>query len=363
MNLIVRSLLKRFFLSIFFILSVFSLISSENIKLEFYRSNYNGLMLLEIENNEISEYRYYLKVEYNENLISRKILYENNNEIKRWENRYNNKVISEEKYFLKKVMDTQTFFNKKGYKERVLEYNRGRLIRTTNYKYNSDDLVKEENIFDHILNEKEKISYTYDKDLRIKQIIKELDNGKMIYWDCLFTSKGIIYKEYYKSGNETFIFYYNLNGQELRGEVIENLDNNEVQQTSKWENIFINGRRVKRIDEDFTNNVKTISFFNTDELEEKREFYRNDNLTKTDYFKYNDDKNIVEHRIVEDLNELIYQYQHRGGEIVSENIYENGKLIKKIQYNPDGSRTETITTSHGKITKSYDKNDNLINSK
>ena len=97
-NLTKMILSKRFFLSFFLLTTLLSLFSQKRI--EYYRSNSNGLALVKINLSQRNDYKFVLKVDLTGDIVLLKLLYKEKEESKRWEYSYiENNILESERYF------------------------------------------------------------------------------------------------------------------------------------------------------------------------------------------------------------------------------------------------------------------------
>ena len=176
---------------------------------EYYRSNSNGLLLLQIEAIDRHEYEYVIQRDFNEmEQETSRTLWKKNVAEKRWDYSYAEGDLSSERYYQNGELKEEYNYDRNGHKILQTEYRNGEVSKKTKYIYNKDGLVEQEEIDDIYLDRKNKITYRYDSTFRIKQIIREMDDGTIVFWDAFFSKKGIVAKEYYTIGNENYIFYY-----------------------------------------------------------------------------------------------------------------------------------------------------------
>ena len=200
---------------------------------EYYRSNSNGLLLLQIEAIDRHKYEYIIQREFNEMEQEKtRILWKKNVIDKKWEYSYKEGDLTFEQYYQNGELREEYNYDRNGHKILQTEYRNGKVSKKVKYTYNKDGLVEQEEIDDIYLERKNKITYRYDSTFRIKQIIREMDDGTIVYWDAFFSKKGIVAKEYYTIGDESYIFYYGTNGEELKGEVIERVEDDSPEDNS-----------------------------------------------------------------------------------------------------------------------------------
>lgn len=350
-------LLKKFLVNIIILIFIFK-ITSQDIK--YFRSNLNGLQLVEIKSNEYKDYKYILKEISIENKIIKKILLKDKKEIKRWEYFYNNNYLSNEKYFKENIITEEYYYDSYKHKIKQLEYKNGSLIKETLFTYNKDGLVEYEEIINKLNNSKTLIKYKYDTQFKIKQIEKKYPDNKIVYWECFLSKKGIMLKEYYTMNNETYIFYYNQEGQEIRGEILNKENNNIIKE---WENFYTKGgKREKKIEKNNEINEIKITYYNLEGMESKIEYYKNEILKKIERFEYDNDKNLITFQVIEELNITEIKYEYNDKKELNKKITYDNNFLKKIEnFNQDGSIDEIIFTKKGiKILTKYDSNKNII---
>ncbi len=351
--------MKEFLISIlllinFFILNAFT-------EIQFYRSNYNGLLLLNIKESEKSQYKHVVKsIITDEKLIS-KTLYEKDKEVKRWEYIYSEDKLREENYYKDFNLTEKFIYDTAGHKLNLVEYRDGRIMKNTSYEYNKDGLLSKEIINDLYLNRVNSILYRYDSQYRIKQIITEMHDGKIVYWDSFFTAKGIIVKEYYTLKDKRYIFYYNPNGQEIKGEVLS-IDTAGVEkETLKWDNIY--SKAGIRILKDETNLItkKQIKTWYDEDGRDIKEHILSENAIEMIKEKAFDDKdNLIMEKQIVGLNIKQTNFYYKEKLYKTETI-ENG-IIKEIEtIHDDGSKNVLIYgTNNVVIEMTYDVDGNKI---
>ncbi|MCG8572303.1 MAG: hypothetical protein MJB14_19390 [Spirochaetes bacterium] len=327
-----------------------------------YQSNYNGLELLEINYSQIADYQYYLRVNYEDDRIIAKYLYDDKDEIKRWEFYYAGDRVFKEIYYKDKVINELYLYDTENHKTQQEEYKNGKILITKKYQYNNEGLVNFEENYNHISAETTKIHYKYDSKFRIKQIIKEFPDGKIVYWDAFFTNKGIITKEYYTLNNETYIFFYNSRGQELKGEVITIEDDEEIKKIF-WEIQYSDeGVRIEKEEVNYLLNLKTITQYNSDGREKAVKTYQQDELKSIYLYEYDNQGRVLEMISLIDLLEkkVIYTYDSED-QVIEEKHFENNELKKNIFYRNKIKTKEIIFSKDNlKIIMEYDEQGNLV---
>jgi hypothetical protein len=362
---------------------------------EYYRSNSNGLTLVEIKDSERMGYKFVLQVDYDDNKESVKILYRHNSEIKRWEYSYKSGILDYESYIKEGVLSEMYYYDRQGHKIREENYKNGQIIKVSTFSYNREGLVSLESTESKISNQVTETRYRYDNLFRIKQIARTYPDGHVVYWESFLSDKGILVKEYYTLENEKYVFYYNKFGQEVSGQILaieekeeevkdddkENASSDKKDDKSaetdksekkmvktervksQWENTYIEkGLRDQKVEENFELNKKVITNYNKDGKETKIQIFFDDVISTIEYYDYDSEKRVIYYKIIQDLNkdETFYRY-NEAGDIVSTRYAENGKTKKEVINHPDGIREEIIyTRSNAKISKMYDADGNLI---
>lgn len=328
----------------------------------FYSSNYNGLMLLKIESKQKNDYQYLLEVNKDGDLIRNKKLYKDRKEIKRWEYSYVQGILVSEVYYKDKIISEKYRYDEEKHKINQVEYKNGKKIRRINYQYNNEGLVELEVISNLFTKEKTIVRYKYDKNYKIKQIIKTLPDGRVIYWDSFFTSKGIIVREYYTVKNETYIFYYNTIGQEIKGEVLLKEDG-EKKIKIKWENKYAaTGLKKSKYEENFITEIITKTDYNKQGNESRiREFKKGD-LIKITELEYDDDNRVIVDKVTEELNENEKKYSYDADDNVVKIQNFNNGVLKSIEFYNDSIKEKEIIYGENdiKIIIQYDKTGNII---
>ena len=95
-------------------------------------------------------------------------------------------ILREESYYRNDELTQRTIYNELGHKTLFIEFRDGKIAKNTRYEYNKDGLVALEEIDDQYLDRKNKVRYRYDE-FRIKQIVTELYDGRVMYWDSFYT--------------------------------------------------------------------------------------------------------------------------------------------------------------------------------
>ena len=168
-------------------------------------------------------------------------------------------------------------------------------------------------------------------------------------------------KEYYTLKNKIYTFYYNQDGQEIKGEIL-NKDSNKI--IKEWENIYTKkgGKKEKKIEKNNETNEIKISYYNLDSMESKIEYYKKEILEKIEKFEYDNDKNLINYKLIDGLNiiEINYEYDDKK-DLIKKITYDNNSLKKIENFNKDGTIDEVIVTKNGiKIFIKYDSNKNII---
>lgn len=356
------NLLKIFFLKLSFILFSSFIIHAET-AIKYYRSNSNGLELLQISAGQSGKYDYILKVQLQNGLAKKKTLYKNNKETKRWDYFYSGIKVNYEKYYKDYELKEDYSYDSAGHIVRKGEYKNKDKIRDTAYQYNSDGLVALEKIFNLINNSETVVKYRYDTQFRIKQIEKKYPDDRIVYWESFFTSKGIIQKEYYTLKDERFIFWYNEYGQEFKGEVIDkNEENDKIKK--EWQTFYTKQGRIDRKEEkNYELGLEIKTWYNTNYKEKRIEIYKNDEAVSIELFDYNNNGKIAIYETIKGLNshKTIYDYDEDDN-LEKTFYYENNSLKKEITYKKDGGRIELLYGKNNKkILLEYDADENIIN--
>ncbi len=363
-----KNSLKIFFLNAVLFFIAFNLFS-QNITVDLYRSNTNGLMLLKIKEYEAKNYKYILKVYTQYNLLLKKVLFKENSEIKKWVYKYitSSNILNNEKYYKDKIIREEYFYDSEAHKTKQIDYKDGKKIKTTTYKYNKDGLVEIEKTFNELSKQTIIMKYKYDNNFKIKQIEKDYPDGRIVYWETFFTQKGIVTKEYYTLKLETFTFWYNENGQEFKGEVKKRTEDNTEDTIIKvWETFYTSKGKIDKKEEiNFENNKKTITMYN-DKMKERRiETYINNKIITIEQYEYNKNNKVTYYELIEDLEltKIHYQYDNEDN-LIKTLHYINDNLKKIVTYNNDNSRTEIIFGIKNKnIIVEYDSKGEIISQK
>ena len=360
---------------------------------EYYRSNSNGLTLVEIKDAERMGYKFVLQVDYDDNKESVKILYRTGTEIKRWEYSYSAGMLNSESYIKEGVLSEIYYYDRQGHKIREENYKNGQIIKVSTFSYNREGLVSLESTESKISNQVTETRYRYDNLFRIKQIARTYPDGHVVYWESFLSDKGILIKEYYTLDEEKYVFYYNQFGQEVSGQILaieemeeevkaeekdsksdtkdkkdgENKSEKKMVKTervkSQWENTYIEkGLREQKVEENFELGKKVITNYNKDGKEIKIQIFFDDVISSIEYYDYDSDKRVIYYKIIQDLNknETFYKY-NADGDVVSTRYVENGKTKKEVINHPNGNREEIIyTRTNAKISKMYDADGNLV---
>ncbi len=329
---------------------------------EIYRSNYNGLKLVKIDRNQAKEFKYVLYSMVTDKLEQRRILYEGNKEVKRWLYFYMGSELNQEKYYKDNQIQAEYRYDDKGHKIKQEEYKDSSKIRITTYTYNNDGLVDTENVYNVLNKQSISVKYRYDRYFQIKQIEKRFSEGTFIFWECFFSEKGIIRKEFYTLKNETYTFWYNENGQETKGEVTALNENNQDEIKKEWANQYNDkGKKTKKIENDYLIGRKLITLYNNNYLETRIETYKNDKMTSIELFEYNENNKVSTYELIEDLvsNKTLYLYDDEKN-LLKTTHFTNDVLKKVVDYEKDGSRVESIYVKDKQVQVRYDKDGNII---
>ncbi len=328
-----------------------------------YRSNSNGLMLLVIPEAKRGSHIYTLRVEKQDDLIYEKVLYKEKAVYKKWMNSYSNNLLVSSRYYLENKLVEEVFYSPQGHKVKLKEYKGSDLIRESDYKYNKEGLVESESVFNPIGNSTTTTRYRYDNQFKIKQIIKNMPDGKEIYWDVVFDAKGIVSREYYTLNDELFTFYYDSNGLELKGEVRRIVDGKEGDLKIEWQTTYSSsGHRIQKIETNYLINKTTTTLFNKDGLETKITTEYRDRGVVTELFEYNQDKKVTSYSKTENLRLNLIKYRYiNNTTLAAEQHYNDGVLVREFYYNDDGTKKEVVITSGGaRIVIIYDRNGTII---
>jgi hypothetical protein len=364
---------------------------------EYYRSNSNGLLLLEIDPIDRHNYEYVIQRTFNEmEQETTRILWKKNVVEKKWEYNYNEGDLSFERYYQNDELREEYNYDHAGHKTLQTEFRNGKVSKKIKYTYNKDGLVEQEEIDDIYLERKNKISYRYDSSFRIKQIIREMSDGTTVYWDAFFSKKGIVSKEYYTIGNESYIFYYGVGGEELKGEVIERVEDTSTDtvdtgSTSKdatsdsataeekknvkkkmkeqrklyWENKYSrSGIKIYKEEINYKLNKTSKIWYDNVGRAVKTETYSGEELEKLEEQTYNDAGQIVKLRQVAGLGEKEWHYTFENANAknaVSTEYYENRRLREVTTVNRDGTYEKILYGFNGvNLLQTFDKNGNKI---
>jgi|GEM_PF-1161381 len=354
------NLLKIFLLNLIIIQININVYSAT---IKYFSSNSNGLELLKITPSNTNKYQYILKITYTEKIPIKKILYKNSKEFKRWEYYYNNGLLYHEKYYKDKQIKETYNYDSAGHKIKQIEYKNNEKIKETTYQYNKDGLVDIEKIYNPMNKTTITVKYRYDRNFRIKQIEKKYPDGRLVFWESFFTTKGIILKEYYTLKSEKFTFWYNENGQEMKGEVTEIKDDNTEELKKEWVTSYKeNGRILKKEENDYVRNKKTITWYNDNYKEKKVETYIKNELSSIDRYDYTKTNKISFHERIEDLDSIKTYYEYsKDDKLIRSMHYNNDELKKIVIYNEDESKKEILYGENNrKIIIEYDKKGNII---
>ncbi len=356
-----KNILRIFFLSI--IIFIFNLQIFSQDSISYFRSNSNGLKLVQINSNQLKNYKYTLKVFSGGNVDYRKILFKDNNEIKRWEYYYKGGYLDYEKYYKDNSIKEDYNYDILNHLLRKGEYKDNKKIKETTYTYNNEGLVDLEKVLNLLNNSYFIIKYRYDNAFRIKQIEKKYSDNRLVYWEAFFNDKGIIQKEYYILENEKYTFWYNENGQEIKGEIVL-LDKEEDNIKKAWKTYYSkigNLERKEEINYMLEREIKT--WFNKKNKELKKEIYIKGNLETIEAFDYDNKDRLAYYELINDLNSTKYLYKYDDKDnLIRTQHYENNILKKDISYNiKDQTRTEIFFSKNNKkIMVKYDKDGKII---
>lgn len=343
---------------------------------EYYRSNSNGLLLLQIEAIDRHKYDYVIQCEFNENgQETVRTLWKKNIVDKKWVYIYTVDSLSHESFYQNGELKEEYNYDRSGHKTSQTEFRNGKVSKRIKYTYNKDGLVEQEEIDDIYLERKNKITYRYDSSFRIKQIIREMDDGSIVYWDAFFSKKGIVAKEYYTIGNESYIFYYGVGGEELKGEVIERVEDDssenqnadvttdavdkpksakkkmKEQRKLYWENKYSqNGIKIYKEETNYKLGKTSKIWYDLSGRDIKTEVYSGDDLEKIEEHTYNDFGQMLVLKQTAGLGEKEWHYSYADSNAklpVSTEYYENRRLREVTSVNPDGTSEKMLYGFNG----------------
>lgn len=355
-----KNSLKIFFLNIFLLIIPHLFFSQSS--LEIYKSNYNGLKLVKINQSEAINQKYVLYSYFENKNEVRRTLYENGKIIKKWFYYYTGDYLSLEKEYNETELILESRYNNKRHKIKKEDYKNNKKIKVTTYEYNSDGLVEKETVYNLTNNQTIYITYRYDKAFQIKQIERKYIDGKFIFWDCFFNEKRIIQKEVYTLKDEVYTFWYNEGGQETKGLIVSIGDDGKEIKKKDWENFYSEkGKKIKKIENEYNVNRKKIIFYNDNFLETRIETYQKEIAVSIETFEYNKDNLVTLYQKIEGLtsDKTVYTYDEKK-ELVKTVHYTNDAIKKIVEYNSDKSRLETIFLRDKQIQVKYDKDGKII---
>lgn len=350
----------------------FSLFAAE----EYYRSNSNGLLLLQIEAIDRHKYEYVIQREFNElGQETTRTLWKKNAVDKKWLYSYTESDLSHESFYQNNELKEEYDYDRSGHKTSQTEFRNGKVSKKIKYTYNKDGLVEQEEIDDIYLERKNKITYRYDSTFRIKQIIREMDDGSIVYWDAFFSKKGIVAKEYYTIGNESYIFYYGVGGEELKGEVLERVEDDSAetqnadattdtadkpkpakkkmkeQRKLYWENKYSrNGIKIYKEETNYKLGTTSKIWYDSFGRAVKTETYAGDDLEKIEEHTYNDFGQMLVMKQTAGLGEKEWHYSYADSNAKLPNVtkyYENRRLKEITTVNPDGTSEKLLYGFNG----------------
>ena len=334
-------------------------------EVDFYQSNYNGLNLLNQTTKK--KYKFYIQVFSTNNKIQKKILYKDNQEIKRWIYYYNFDYISREEYYKDRQLKEEYRYDQNKHKIKQTEYKNGKPLKVITYTYNKDGLVDKESSLNLLTNQTIMMKYRYDSNFKIKQIEKLYPDGRLVFWESFFTAKGIIIKEYYTLKNEKFTFWYNENGQEIKGIVTEILDKDLEKTKKEWQTFYTkNGKIDKREENNYITDQKIITWYYPNYKEKRIERYKKNELVSIETYEYNDKNKVTLYKIIEDLDstKYIYEYDKDGETLIKKLLFKDDVLKKATIYNEDKTKIEILYNAENKrIMIEYDKNGKIVSQK
>ena len=361
---------------------------------EYYRSNSNGLLLLQIEAIDRHKYEYIIQREFNEMEQEKtRILWKKNVIDKKWEYSYKEGDLTFEQYYQNGELREEYNYDRNGHKILQTEYRNGKVSKKVKYTYNKDGLVEQEEIDDIYLERKNKITYRYDSTFRIKQIIREMDDGTIVYWDAFFSKKGIVAKEYYTIGDESYIFYYGTNGEELKGEVIERVEDDSPEDNSDatadtvdntddvnkkvakkkmkeqrklyWENKYSrSGIKIYKEETNYKLGKTSKIWYDSVGRAIKTETYDGEELEKIEEHSYNSGGQLTLLKQIVGLSEKEWHYVYsdiNAKEPISTEYYENRRLKESTVVNTDGTSEKILYGYNGiNLLQTFDKKGNKI---
>ena len=140
-------------------------------------------------------------------------------------------------------------------------------------------------------------------------------------------------------------------------------ENGEEKIKISWENFYsYDGKRKRRIHNNFLINKRVDTAYNKNFKETKVETYYNDTIYSIEFYDYNDDNLPVYYKKVIDLNltEEYYTYDEDDNLIETKN-YQDKEFKKQIFYSKDKTRKEILFSRNGKkIEVFYDADGKII---
>ncbi len=321
----------------------------------YYRSNVNGLKLIKINQNQMRNFRFVLRETIDGTLVQNRLLYRDGVIYKRWLYYYNADKLSKSSFYDESGLVNESFYNESGHLIKFREYLNGDVIKVTDYRYNQNGLVEFESLFNAVSNQTTTTRYRYDTNFRIKQMERLMPDGRTIYWDVIFSDKGIVSREYYTLENEAFTFFYNENGLELNGEVREIVDGVAGNVKIEWTNTYTeDGYRITRNETNFVLKRKTLTTYNRSGQEVRIETETDSGQRKLETYTYNSDDKVETYTIVEGLNIKRIVYYYNNTDLSMERHYIQNVLEKEVVFLQDNrKRITSFTTSGRRVITEY----------
>jgi len=298
-----------------------------------FRSNAMGMTLERINHIRRDEFDFILTVEKSPEKEVR-ILWEKDEEIKRWE-RITLPDGLEETYYSSGELDTVSTYNLKGdlLKERI--YSEGMVDKTRVYIYENGLLVEiiETDSDDTILSTS---AFSRSRAGRMQRVVQSFPSGEERISAYTYSSNGIV-QEWHGTAEKGDLFRFNSRGETIAEEVWDGADMQRLRRFSYGE-----GGEYRLTEEDFVNG-RTVRKLYDPEDNLLREFATEKGNLVEDIVNYYEEGLLAEKvRKLPGLKERwVYEYGSED-EVVKEEYFRNGELKKVIQYTGDNTYYEDL---------------------
>jgi hypothetical protein len=331
---------KRHILVLFIAILFFFIIqTSFSTEIHFYKSNDIGMKLEEILEERMNEFSYILKVESSGEMELRS-LFSGEKEVKRWELAfYSNMNIKEERAFVEDLMDNVKYYDRKGRPVEEQVYSDGSLLYKTFYYYSEKQAVSRSETFDS----EGALLYREEYELSTKGILRRIKrtwNDGKVHISSFIYSKGKLITEFFKTGDELTISWYNEMGKLERLEVWrdDTLIRKKSLMYSREE-----GTLTETQEEDLLSGLSYTISFNKEGQMSRQVVKKADNVVEEYNYAYDNEgrQSKTERKSDDGLEEWIFSYNTKS-ELIKEEYYKKGVIEKQTIYTDASSYVEEL---------------------